>query len=376
MISANGNVESVLKRMEDFERRVQELRNEAHEAETREWRFWGRWGPLIYMAMGAMLAIALGFPNAVKSLGEGEATSSLEPQEYVLRDGGGRIRAKLVISDDIPQLTLYDTKGYASTATPFEHKLSVDRPDAPETPSVAPGTRIHNSDYANPSKQLAETPRDNAAPAPSSLTRLTRLIRETFSPGAVPSDASHASAIPIPLPARRSIQKFRPTPQRVAVLALPGLKPAAVQPVLADLFRPGSVPHLEALPLMSPASRTLADSPSVSAPASPTPVAPLVLPPSPALSTNAAPALPVPTPTGAASLTALPVSPSVKLTVLGYVEKPGVGREVLVSQNSEVYVTHEGETFADRFKVLRITPTVVEVLDTYTHQTLQLSVSP
>ncbi|HKS95605.1 MAG TPA: hypothetical protein VJV74_05660, partial [Terriglobia bacterium] len=156
MISDQRDVESVLKRMEDLERRVLELRNETHEAETREWRFWGRWGPLIYMAMGAMLAIALGFPNAVKSLGEGEASSRLEPQEYLLRDGGGRIRAKLVISDDIPQLTLYDTKGSAETATPFEHKLSAARPDVSENPSAAPGTRIHHSGTVNPSQQIAE----------------------------------------------------------------------------------------------------------------------------------------------------------------------------------------------------------------------------
>lgn len=374
MMSDQRDVESVLRRMDDLERRVQDLRSEAHEAEAREWRFWGRWGPLIYMAMGAMLAIALGFPNAVKSLGEGEATSRLEPQEYLLRDGGGRIRAKLVISDDVPQLTLYDTKGYAETATPFEHKLSVSRPDAMENPSAAPGTRNHNRDTVKPSPQIAETPR-TAAPAPSSLTRLTRLIRATLSPSAAPATVSHASAIPAPLPARRSVQNVRTTPQRVAVLGLSVARPAVVRPVLADLLRPGSVPHLEALPLTRPA-RALAESPSASVPASPTPVEPLPPSPSPTLSNNAAPALSVSAPAGTASLSTLPASPSLKLTVLGYVEKPGIGREVLISQNSQIYVTHEGQTFADRFKVLKITPTVVDILDTYTQQTLQLTVNP
>jgi len=374
MTSSDSNPEAVLKRMEDLERRVQELRDEAHEAETREWRFWGRWGPLIYMAMGAMLAIALGFPNAVKSLGEGEATSRLEPQEYVLRDGGGRIRAKLVISDDIPELTLYDTKGHAQTATPFEHKLSTAHPDAAEIPSIAPGTR-DNSGAVNPTKQIAEAPRAAAAPAPNRLTRLARLIRETLRPDAAPATVSQASAIPVLPPTRRSRQNLRTAAPRVVALALPGPKPEAASPALADLFRPGSVPHLEALPLVKPASNTLADSPSASAPASPAPVEPLALPPSPALPTNAAP-VGVASIAGATSVTASPTASSVKLTVLGYVDKPGVGREVLVSQNSQIYVTHEGQTFADRFKVLRITPTQVDVLDTYTRQTLQLPVNP
>jgi hypothetical protein len=70
------------------------------------------------------------------------------------------------------------------------------------------------------------------------------------------------------------------------------------------------------------------------------------------------------------------IKPPPELVVLGYVEKPRVGREVVVSDGFEVYVTRQGETFADRFKVLKTTPTLVEVFDTYTNQALELSFSP
>jgi hypothetical protein len=377
VISPNDNIEAVLRRMDDLEKRVRELRNEARESETREWRFWERWGPVIYMAMGAALAIALGAPSAVKSLGEGEANARLEPQEYVLRDGTGHVRAKLIISDDIPQLTLYDNKGYPATAlttTPSGRELTAERPSASANPSTAPAARPRNADGINSSKQPAERSPGSATSASGSLARLTRFIQETFSDGAAPASGSGVST---PLPAPRSMQAAHATPRRVA-LTLSGPKPAAARPMLADMFRPGSVPsiHLEALPLTGPpAGGPLADSPLASVPASPARVTPLVPASDLAPSANAAPALPAPAP-GVVSLTAPPAPPSVKLTVLGYVEKPGVGREVLISQNSEVYVTHEGATFADRFKVLRITPTLVEVLDTYTHQSLQLTVGP
>ena len=84
----------------------------------------------------------------------------------------------------------------------------------------------------------------------------------------------------------------------------------------------------------------------------------------------------MPAPAGAALPFPADTLPPVKLTILGYVEKPGVGREVAVSDSLEVYVTHEGETFAERFKVLKITPTLVEVFDTYTNQNLRLGISP
>ena len=65
-------------------------------------------------------------------------------------------------------------------------------------------------------------------------------------------------------------------------------------------------------------------------------------------------------------------APNVTLKILGYVDKPGAGREIVISDDYEVYVTHEGETFAERFKVLKITPATVDILDTKNSLTVRL----
>ena len=77
----------------------------------------------------------------------------------------------------------------------------------------------------------------------------------------------------------------------------------------------------------------------------------------------------------ATTVPAATAAPNVTLKILGYVDKPGVGREIVISDDYEVYVTHEGETFAERFKVLKITPGTVDVLDTKTNQIVRLSLS-
>ncbi len=74
------------------------------------------------------------------------------------------------------------------------------------------------------------------------------------------------------------------------------------------------------------------------------------------------------------SATTVPAAaaPNVTLKILGYVDKPGAGREIVISDDYEVYVTHEGETFAERFKVLKITPATVDILDTKNSLTVRL----
>jgi hypothetical protein len=59
------------------------------------------------------------------------------------------------------------------------------------------------------------------------------------------------------------------------------------------------------------------------------------------------------------------------LKSLGYSEKNG-RQEAFVSDDDQTYVVHEGETFAQRYHVLKITPQFVEISDETTHQTVQL----
>ena len=87
------------------------------------------------------------------------------------------------------------------------------------------------------------------------------------------------------------------------------------------------------------------------------------LPPAPPVATTPTPP-PTPVP---------PPPPPIK--ALGFMEKAGGAREATVTDEADnIYVVHENETFATRYKVLKITPTVIEIEDTTTQQTLQLPV--
>ncbi len=71
-----------------------------------------------------------------------------------------------------------------------------------------------------------------------------------------------------------------------------------------------------------------------------------------------------------------PAGPApVPLTALGFAEKAGGVREAYVSDGEDIYVVHEGDTFAKRFKVLKITPAFVEVEDEALRRTIQLPIA-
>ena len=53
---------------------------------------------------------------------------------------------------------------------------------------------------------------------------------------------------------------------------------------------------------------------------------------------------------------------------LGYVEKAGGRVEAIVSQDDHIYVVHAGELFADKYRVLKISPDSVEAVDETTVQ--------
>jgi hypothetical protein len=53
---------------------------------------------------------------------------------------------------------------------------------------------------------------------------------------------------------------------------------------------------------------------------------------------------------------------------LGYVERAGGHIEAIVSLNDQVYVVHEGDLFADKYRVLKLSPDSVEAVDETTAQ--------
>ncbi len=66
-----------------------------------------------------------------------------------------------------------------------------------------------------------------------------------------------------------------------------------------------------------------------------------------------------------------PPPPPIPLKGLGYSEKDG-RQEAFVADEDQTYVVHEGEAFAQRYRVLKITPKFIEIQDDSTHQTVQL----
>jgi hypothetical protein len=66
--------------------------------------------------------------------------------------------------------------------------------------------------------------------------------------------------------------------------------------------------------------------------------------------------------------------PPPPLKVVGYSEQAGGLREAIVTVEDQIFVVHEGETFAKRFHVLTISPSQVEITDETTHQNVRLPV--
>ncbi len=62
----------------------------------------------------------------------------------------------------------------------------------------------------------------------------------------------------------------------------------------------------------------------------------------------------------------------VPFSALGYTEKAGGQRQAYVAADDQIYTVHEGETFADKYKLLKITPTLIEIENEEVHQRTEL----
>jgi len=69
-----------------------------------------------------------------------------------------------------------------------------------------------------------------------------------------------------------------------------------------------------------------------------------------------------------------PPPPPMPFKMIGYSEKTGGVKEAIIEDAEEIYVVHEGETFAKRYRVNKITPTSAEIVDTSSGQTAQLPI--
>jgi hypothetical protein len=71
-----------------------------------------------------------------------------------------------------------------------------------------------------------------------------------------------------------------------------------------------------------------------------------------------------------------PRPPPPPLKAVGVTQKGGGVSEAIISDDQEIYIVHEGETFAKRFRVLKISPSHVEIDDETTHNTIRLPIAP
>lgn len=64
----------------------------------------------------------------------------------------------------------------------------------------------------------------------------------------------------------------------------------------------------------------------------------------------------------------------IPLRAIGYSERVGVGPEAYLTDSDEVYVVHDGDVISQRYKVLEITSSIVEVLDGISGEKSQLPI--
>jgi hypothetical protein len=67
-----------------------------------------------------------------------------------------------------------------------------------------------------------------------------------------------------------------------------------------------------------------------------------------------------------------PPPPPPPLKAVGYNELAGGKKEAMVTYNDDLQVVHEGDMIGTRFKIVKITPTMVVVEDDTTRQSLEL----
>jgi hypothetical protein len=68
-------------------------------------------------------------------------------------------------------------------------------------------------------------------------------------------------------------------------------------------------------------------------------------------------------------------APALTIKAIGYSVKEGGLREGIISDPDGLYIVHEGETFAKRYKVSKLTATMVQVYDETTRQTVDLPIA-
>jgi len=76
----------------------------------------------------------------------------------------------------------------------------------------------------------------------------------------------------------------------------------------------------------------------------------------------------------AAAINAAPPPPRIPFQAIGYSENTGLGPQAFLADSDQVYIVHDGDVISHQYKILRITPSMVEVKDGASGETAQLPI--
>jgi len=344
MISQTPELEVIRQRLEKLERENRRLK---------------RAGSL------GLLVVAAGFLMA-----QGKYNRRIEAEEFILTDTHGSERAELAWKDQAPRFVLLDAHGKPQAATGTT--LLATNVGTSVIPSSTLSNRTalrepkHTGSGARAVAKHARTERPRAVDLPGTPgLPLVASLDPSFEASTTEwnADAAAISISNTPRPAATPISSASLQP----ATSLPGpdgprhaagefpaasVAPLAVAPSNSQAAPIGTHGHQVLAQLEKPL-----DAGAAWPPTSVVSVAP-----------SAAPS----------AMEAYPgvLPPPIALKVMGYADKPGTGRELFIAEDSEVFVVHEGDLFADRFRVLKITATEVEIEDETRRERFKLTFHP
>jgi hypothetical protein len=349
MMSQNPDLEVIRQRLEKLERENRRLK---------------RAGSL------GLLVVAAGFLMA-----QGKYNRRIEAEEFILTDAHGSERAELAWKDQAPRFVLLDAQGKAQPAPGATLLAENVGTGALPQGGIDDQAAVHELQHRGSSTRAAakharaELPRVVDLPGAPGLPLVASLADVSFEASTTEWDADAAAlSVPdAPRPAARAssddghqratLRSVPDGPLRAELQALPQgrITPLAVASTNSQAV-PNSAHPARWDQLLAQQEKPLD--------------AGVAWPPTSVAA--------VPTTDGSAALDAnqgvLP--PPLALKVTGYADKPGKGRELFIAEDSEVFVVHEGDLFADRFRVLKITDTEVEIEDETRRERFRLTFHP
>jgi hypothetical protein len=309
-----------------------------------------------------LLVVAAGFLMA-----QGKYNRRIEAEEFILTDAHGSERAELAWKDQAPRFLLLDAQGQPQPV-PDVPLLAANLGTSSRVANDNPA--VHEPKYAGSGARAAAKQSRTERPHVVGLTGAPDLplVASMTDPG-VEASTTEWDADAAVLSASNA---SGPTPPAVASEG----RPATLRP------RPDASAHAVGEPQsagITPLAVVRSNSQAAPADAHGGQVVAQLEKP-----LDAGAAWP---PTSVASVTSADVPndmvgdpgalpPPITLKVMGYADKPGKGRELFIAEDSEVFVVHEGDLFAERFRVIRILATEAEIEDETRHERFRLTFHP